>query len=594
MSEEKHPSEMNLFQQYAHTVKLAKTTSRMKNPAWYQDALELDIQVHCYLQNEGDVECFVYIKSLNTFQKIGGLTQRQLQMADELENFVNRVLETEGTQKAKALGVVFYLADELSIAGLGPEHQNPVEIENLRAMMIDDPTEVLDDKTVSSETHAWRLFPYPGAPAGNEFATAVAVSRRHDDALRIFRKIGCDRNLPIRTCALSAPLCAIASLPWYTVAKENGTIGIYNYETFTVLSFYNKHADLMMVRYMPHPSGGLIPANIGPAVMATATAFELESPEINVLSMVGHDVGGMVVSLQSSMMGSEILLVATKEILKEKGLNEGIPLEMMVSTIELDAEVYPMAENATFTAFKEEGWHRQDFLAPDQYEVDMHPSQEDMKLLKVGRQVKAIAALLLLGVLTYAGLTSWSKLRSPAWTHKAKSTEKTAQTLQTELKRYEHWNNLLMDRSKAWMSMEFISRLTPADGSVILKDVKHRVDQKIESKAKKYGFKKEWVINGYTNDKGLRHLEGMSTRDGIKTVFKAVADDLGAHAYLPDVGHRDITVNLKQRPNPTYNTVTPVNPSDRYRLAFTMTISQTFTGEDELALAGIKEKGKKR
>lgn len=593
MSEEKHPSELNLFQQYLRTVKLAKTTSRMKNPAWYQDALNLDVQVHCYLKSEGDLECFIYFKNLNTFEKIESLTQRQLQMADELENFINRVLQTEGAKKAKALGVIFYLADELSIAGLGPEHQNPVEIFNLRSQMIVDPTEVLDDKTVSSETHAWRLFPYPGAPAGNEFATAVAVSRKHDNSLKILREIGNARNLPIRTCALSAPLCSIASLPWYTTAKETGTIGVFNYEAFSVVAFYNKHADLMMVRYMPHPANGKYPANIGPAVMASATAFELESPEINVLSMVGNDVEGMVVSLQSSMMGSEIQLVSTVDVLKQQSVSEPISLEMVVATMDLDPEAFPVAANETFKTFKEEGWHLQDFLAPSQDELDMHPSREDMKLLRLGKNVKCIAALLLIGVLGYAGLTSWNKLRSPAWNYKTQNTEATTLSLKTQLKRYDHWNNLLMDRSKAWTSMELVSRLTPADGSVILKDVKHRVNQKAEPKAKKYGFKKVWVINGYTNEKGLRHLEAMSTREGIKKVFKSVANDLGAHAFLPDVGQRDITVNMVQRANPTYNTVSPANPSDRFRLAFTMTISQTFTSKDELALAGVKE-GKKR
>ncbi|MFK7910257.1 MAG: hypothetical protein AB8F34_06600 [Akkermansiaceae bacterium] len=593
MSEEKHPSDMNLLQLYMRTTKLAKTTSRMKSKAWYQDALELEVQVHCYLQNEGDLECFLYLKSKNSYVKIEGLSQRQLQMADELEKFVNRVLECDGAAKAKSLGVVFYLADELSIAGLGPEHQNPVEINNLRGLMIEDPTEVLDDKTVSSETHSWRLFPYPGAPAGNEFATAVAVSRKHDEALKVLRGIGNARNLPIRTTALSAPLCAIASLPWYTTAKDTGAIGVFNYETFTVLSFYNKHADLMMVRFMPHPSNTKYPANIGPAVMASATAFELESPEINVLSMVGHDVESMIVSLQSSMMGSEILLISIEEILKEKSLAADTPIEMLVATMDLDPEVYPMAENATFTSFKEEGWHLQDFLAASQVELDMHPSREDMKLLSIGRKVKAVAALLLIGVLAYSGLSTWNKLRDPAWTYKKQDTQSSALALKTELKRYQHWNNMLIDRSKAWTSMELVSQLIPSDGSVILKDVKHRVDQKPEKKAKKYGFKKSWNINGFTNDKGQRYLETISTREGIKKVFKDAAIASGSQAYLPDVGQRDITVKMVQRSNPTYNTVSPAKPSDRYRLAFTMTITQTFNAVDELALAGVKEKKKR-
>lgn len=593
MIEAKHPSELNPLQTYMRAVKMAKTTSRLSNPAWYQDALDLEVQVHCYLKNAGDVQCFLYIKSSNSFEKIEGLSPRQLQMADELKNFVDRVLECESVRKAKALGVVFYLADELSIAGLGPEHQNPGEINNLRNMMIEDPTEVLDDKTVSAETHAWRLFPYSGAPVGQEFATAMAVSRKYDDVLLTLREIGDSRNLPIKTCALSAPLCAIACLPWYTTAKDNGTIGVFNYETFTVVSFYNKRADLMMLRYLHHPPGSSDPVNIGSAVMASATAFELERPEIILLSMVGHDLSNMNISLQSSMVKSDIRLMSIAKVLREMGLPEEISLEMMVATAELDPELYPVAQNATFTSFREDGWHLQDFLAPDQYELDMYPAQEDMNLLKRGRKVKCVAALLCLLVLGYAGFTSWEKTNSRAWTYEPQNTEVTALQLKEEIKRHEHWNSILMDRSKAWSSMELISRLTPADGSVILKDVKHRVDKKLAPKAKKYGLQKSWVVNGYTNDTGLSYLENISTRDGIKEIFKTVADETGSRAYLPNIGQRDITVQMTQRLNPTYNIISSTKASDRFRLVFTMTITQTFTSTDELALTGMK-KSKKR
>jgi hypothetical protein len=137
--------------------------------------------------------------------------------------------------------------------------------------------------------------------------------------------------------------------------------------------------------------------------------------------------------------------------------------------------------------------------------------------------------------------------------------------------------------------MEFISRLVPADGTVMLKDVKHTVSNNYDNKLKKNGLKKNWVVNGYANDKGLIYLDEISTRDGIKKVFRAVAEDTGSQAFLPDVGQRDITVKMAQRENSTYNTVAPKNQGDRYRLAFTMTITQTYSATDELAIAGSKQ-----
>ncbi|MCP5538314.1 MAG: hypothetical protein H7A51_19035 [Akkermansiaceae bacterium] len=594
MIEAQHPSELNIFQQYRRTVKVAKTTSRMKNPDWYRDALDLDVQIHCYLKDNSGVTCYLHVKSHNLFEKIEGLNSRQLEQRDELEKFIDAALAHEAAKKAKSIGVVFYLADEFSIAGLGPEHQNPVEINNLRAMMLEDPMEVLDDKTVSTETHSWRLFPYPGAAAGHEFATVVAVSRRHSGTLKYLREIGNKKNLPIRTCALSAPLCAIASLPWFTTASEHGAISVFNYETFTLLAFFNRHCDLMMLRFMPHANGAGNPTNLGPAVMATATAFELESPEISVLSMVGNDMEGLIVSLQSSMMGSDILLINAEEILKSKGLPADLPIEYMVTTEALDPEVYPLGNNETFTSLREDLWHLQDFLSPAREEVEMFPAESDMRLLKIGRRAKMVAVLVLGGILAYAGVSISGKVKSDAWSHKSVNSATSAIALTAELKRYEHWDNLLMDRSKAWVSMELVARLTPTDGSVVLKDVNHRVIPKPGINGQKTGFTKEWVINGYGSDKGVEYLERFSTRDGIKKLFKEVARKTGNEAYLPDVSKRDVTVNLKQRPNPTYNTINPQNPGDMFRRAFTITISQTFSGEDKLAIAAIKTTGNTR
>lgn len=591
MSEAKHPSELNLLQQYHHTVKVAKTTSRLKNPSWYKDALELDVQVHCYLRDDSGMDCYLFLKQENTYRVIEGVDRRGLERQEELEKFIDRILGAEGVEKPEAIGVILYLAEELSLAGLGPEYQNPGELDELRAKMIAEPTEVLDDKTVSSETHAWRLLPYPGAPAGNEFATAVAVSKTHDETLRLLRGIGNERNLPIRTCALSAPLCAIAALPWFTTAKESGTVTVFNYTQFTLLAFFDKQCDLMMLRYMPHPHGASAPANLGPAVMATATAFELETPEINVVSMVGNDVDGIVVSLQSSMMGADIMLINKEEVLKSRSLPKEVPLEVVVTTQELDGAEFPLVENATFSAFREEGWTLQDFLAPSKEELEMFPSEGDMKLLRIGRKVKLAAAVVVLGIVFYSGVSGLSKIQSSAWHHKAENTVATALQLNTSIKRYEHWKKLLKDRSKAWVSMELIARLAPADGSVMLKDVKHKVSQKTASAVNDVGLVKSWVINGYANEKGLLHLEGLSTREGVKKLFNEVAGATGNQAYLPDVGQRDITVNLKQRPNPTYNSVNPSSRGDVYRLAFTLTISQSIPGEDEMALSIAKAPG---
>ena len=122
MSDLKHPSKLNVFQQYRRSVKVAKTTSRMKNMAWYQDPLDLDIQIHCYLKDDTGAACYLHIRSSNVFEKLDDLNLRQLEQRDQLEQFIDAALKHDSCRGAKSLGVVFYLADEFSLAGLGPEY----------------------------------------------------------------------------------------------------------------------------------------------------------------------------------------------------------------------------------------------------------------------------------------------------------------------------------------------------------------------------------------------------------------------------------------------------------------------------------------
>lgn len=588
MSDLKHPSELNAFQQYRRSVKVAKTTSRMKNLAWYQSPLELDVQIHCYIKDGSGASCYLRVQSSDVFEQIGGLSSRQLEQRDQLEKFIDSALQHEACRKAKSLGVIFYIADEFSLAGLGPEYRNPGELHDLRDKMRHDPKEVLDDKTISTDTHAWRLFPYAGAAAGGEFATVVAVSRRRSETLKALREIGDEKNFPIKTSALSAPLCAVGLVPWFANASEDGGVCLFNYHTFTLMAFFNSHGNLMVLRYMPHANGAVIPANIGPAIQSTATAFEMEKPDIFLVSMVGNDLVSFSSLLQQSMLGASVLTVDPDKLLHAHGLPTGCPLECIAITQDIDTEVYPLAENETFSALRNEAWYIQDFLSAEQDEIDMYPDRADMKILKFGRRIKKIAAVLFMGILLYGGYNISTKVKSDVWSHQQKDDKAETSGLTNELKRYEHWDNLLMDRSKAWVCLELVARMIPADGSVMLKTVKHTVQTKKDGKNSQSGFTKDWLITGFASELGIEHLEKHCTSDGINKLFQDVALSTENAAYLPSAGHRDITVSLAPRFNPSYNKFNTQNIGNGFERVFTLNISQNVTSDDEMALAAVE------
>ena len=144
---------MNIFQRYRHTVKLDRTSSRMKNKDWYRDALELDIQLHCYLTSENEADCYLYIQSKNFYEELGRLDFKLLQGDGQVEAWIQQMLQlpTVSAAKPKSLGVIFHLAYEISLAGLGPEHDDPDTLFQLRDQMEESPKEVLEEFKIHAQ-----------------------------------------------------------------------------------------------------------------------------------------------------------------------------------------------------------------------------------------------------------------------------------------------------------------------------------------------------------------------------------------------------------------------------------------------------------
>jgi len=193
-----------------------------------------------------------------------------------------------------------------------------------------------------------------------------------------------------------------------------------------------------------------------------------------------------------------------------------------------------------------------------------------------------------MGILLYGAYTISTKVKSDIWSHQPKDDKAETNGLTNELKRYEHWNNLLMDRSKAWVCLELVARMIPTDGSVILKTVKHDVQLKKESNSSQSGFSKEWVVTGFASELGIEHLEKHCTSDGINKLFYDVALSTENAVYLPEGGHRDVTVSLAPRSNPSFNRFNSQNAGSSFERIFTLTISQNVTADDEMALSTVE------
>lgn len=194
----------------------------------------------------------------------------------------------------------------------------------------------------------------------------------------------------------------------------------------------------------------------------------------------------------------------------------------------------------------------------------------------------------------YSALGIVKQITSDVWHSETKVNPATVTTLQARIQKYKRWDNLLQDRSKAWVCMELLNRLVPEDGSVVLTDVRHQIEFKQLSRDKnKIGLQKRWMIQGTTTETGLSMLEDFNAIDGkkIKQIFTDVALATQNEAYLLSVGERDISVNFthKIKAGGRVSKEADSDPSKKMSHSFNLTITQTFSDKDPIMVSNIKK-----
>jgi hypothetical protein len=104
----------------------------------------------------------------------------------------------------------------------------------------------------------------------------------------------------------------------------------------------------------------------------------------------------------------------------------------------------------------------------------------------------------------------------------------------------------------------------------------------------KVGFTKEWKITGFARDEALEYLNTINTREGISAHFSEVARVTGNSSFVPNIGNRNLVVNVRTQENNSYKAVPPDEASDAdestYPFTFDLTITQRFEAVDPLAV----------
>ncbi len=579
-----HPSRLNPWQLYRQASSVLRNTSRAKNPAWYQSALELDLQLH--IRPDGpSVFCAYFNRKTSIWAEGPALSDDLIRNEEAYESLITEIISYARKQGASSLGIILHVANEFATTELKPELDNPAALPELRKAAYDDPTAILEDSSVDKNQAAWRVVPY-AASNSETIGTTITLTSQLSPLFDAFRAAGERSNFPVITLSLSAPLITIMGLPQLLSSQPSKPfVTILQYPWFTVLAFFNEHADLRLIRTLQH-RGVRRAANLRNAVSTTSASLEFMDPDLFIIPL-GKEVDD---SLEGNLQAYYAnCTVATLRAPSANGVPPWCP-EVIIASNALSKEAQQVT-SLTFTSFRDDQWALQDFLPTPKEVVEVYPSKSEMALMRVSKIMKLGVTALTLAGLAYFGLGIFQLTRKEEWQFnpdKATITKNKLSMLSAERASVDYWNSMLADRSKAWVEMESIARLFPEKGGMLIKTCSYSAKPDSTPGKSTIGFVKSWKISGLARDEAQDFLNSLNTRDGINAHFANIAKLTGNEAYDPSLVTRNIAANVRIQENNAFRPVSfeemILTDESTYPFTFDLTITQRFESTDPMAI----------
>ncbi|RYD73602.1 MAG: hypothetical protein EOP84_21275, partial [Verrucomicrobiaceae bacterium] len=170
-----HPASLNALKQYGQACSILRNTSRASNPAWYQNALELNFQYHIRVDGTG-IATFFHDGKRALWVPGPSFSDEVIQDPARLDSLTAEVLRIARSHGATSLGAILHIADEFATTELKPELDNPAALPDLRQTAIVDPAAVLSDSSIVADQASWRVLPYPAA-GSQVIGAAITVSK---------------------------------------------------------------------------------------------------------------------------------------------------------------------------------------------------------------------------------------------------------------------------------------------------------------------------------------------------------------------------------------------------------------------------------
>lgn len=584
-----HPTELNPFKRYRQARAIHRASSRAVNDGWFTSPLELDFQIHLRLEDR-EATTWIYRRKDQSWSRGPKVSEEILEEPEQATEMVADLVSQAEEEHHLAIGFVIYLADEFATTEIKPELDNPGALSDLRDQIVIDPASVLDDDSLSADDHSWRLIPYPAA--GSEaIATAVTLSKRDQAFVDALRDYGIANNFPVQTLSASAPLIALLALPYcYPDPSPNGFVVALPFNQFTTLAFFNEHGDLKLLRALQH-RGQTRPTNLRNAAATTAASLEMDKPDVLILPFADSLDPLIEQDLKLVFPESTIQHIDWPTTFPDINDHPGLYPEMKIASLIEDEPEAPLAQSETFQALSKESWAVQDFLPMEIEAAEVFPSRQGMKILRITDLLRALLFAATVGLLLWIGHGVYDKTKQQAWQFDENSSLQVKQrlTMLTKQKqKIEHWDNLLADRSKGWVTMEMLARFFPEKSGFLISSFDYTINLDRAEGKQSIGYVRQWDISGYVQPDALRTLTKLNTREGIQAAFDKVAKATGSEAYATGLPTRSLVVNIRTVENSKYRPVDPaltvMSDTSAYPVQFDLTIKQRFESDDPLAL----------
>ena len=576
---------------YRQALDLLRHTSRASNPDWYRDPLDLTHQWHLVVHSGNRVQSVLLVRD---GEETAWMPGPQLQLTtppthEQMDAILEDILATPDFRKARSLGVVVHLADEFATTEIIQEPRSAEAMRQLRDEVRVNPSTALGDPSLSNDSTSTRLIPYAGATRAPMAAT-VNLSRTHDYFLATLRAAGDSRNFPVRAVATSAPMAFLSILPAFLQFQAGKPqFVLLHYSRFSALAVFNSESNLLQLRALPH-RGRSFPGNLGDAINTALDSLDLHDPVITILPMGDTDPSPLLTQLHATLNQPEqaethILRPAVDSL--APGVADLRP-EMLISVPQFASGEVSPGFNQLFT----ERWALQDFLPEHEETKALYPSSSEMKMLAFSRIALAVAAFALVGFLALGIFSMVKTVNDPAWRHETSATAAVQERLTKagrESKEFDHWENLLQPRAKAWTAMELLARVFPEDSGVVVEAFRHtnRLDNTIKNF--RLGFTREWVIDGVAEEKAVALLNHLNGREGMKALFDELHKATGNPSFNTNLSGRAVVAQMDRSKNPAHVEDPGLPSGDRRRFpyVFSLKITQVFPSEDPMAISTV-------